>query len=155
MYDFWIFTQILDFQSPYCQVLSEWEVHYLAAIIPSHLIPISGDHKAICGSWIKRDWETLCPHFAQSVKRNATLSRAQPTIPQETCSNSLLLILWNIPRDIRMTIENHSQTNSISVFKMYNLERLFDGFRFFVKICPKMIRLEYRLLFALHVKSVM
>ena len=63
----------------------------------AYFSPISGDHKAICDSWIGKDWKTLCLHIVQFVKRKVTLSRTQPSISHETCSKSLLLILWNIP----------------------------------------------------------
>ena len=42
-----------------------------------------------------------------------------------------------------MTIENHYQPNLTSVFKVFDLERLFNGVGFFVKIYSKMVRSEY------------
>ena len=113
----------------------------------SHYNLIIRGHKEISCSWIGRNGKTFCLNIARFVNRYCTLSQALPSILVNLLS-SLLLVLWNIPRDTRMTIENHCRLNFCecltSVLTIFYLEYFFDGFTYFVKMCPKMATMKYR-----------
>ena len=104
-------------------------------------------HKEIRVSWIARNWKTFCLPLSQSVNWNFSFSHILPPILVNLLC-SLHWVLWNVPRETRVSIESHCRPNFCkcltSVFKIFYLERIFDGFTFFVKMCPKMATIKYQ-----------
>ena len=116
---------------------------FFTLVAPSlaHYSSISGDHKAICDSWIGRDLNTCYRHISHSVNRNVMFSRALPSTPWE-------LALWFALAPLKYSERSKKwPSKSVADLTYANALLMCSKFfypSFFVKMCQKLPWLSIR-----------